>query len=139
MRTQRKLAPVYPGGILLEEFMQPLGLSQTRLGRDLGVSPRRINEIVHAKRSITADTALRLSRYFGTSAEFWLGLQADYDLDLATDRLSDRIDREVKVCSPTTLPALPGSPDGDWEGRGPALPADILTAPWSVRRRPWSL
>jgi antitoxin HigA-1 len=97
MRTQRKLAPVHPGEILLEEFMLPLGLSQTRLGRDLGVSPRRINEIVHGKRSITADTALRLSRYFGMSAEFWLGLQADYDLDLATDRLSERIDREVKV------------------------------------------
>jgi addiction module HigA family antidote len=100
MQTQRKLAPVHPGEILLEEFMKPLGLSQTRLGRNLGVSPRRINEIVHGKRSITADTALRLSRYFGTSAEFWLGLQADYDLDLATDRLSDRIDREVKVFSP---------------------------------------
>jgi addiction module HigA family antidote len=101
MRTQRKLAPVHPGEILLEEFMQPLGLSQTRLGRDLGVSPRRINEIVHGKRSITADTALRLSRYFGTSAEFWLGLQADYDLDTASDRLADRILREVKVFSPT--------------------------------------
>ena len=100
MRTQRKLAPVHPGEILLEEFMQPLGLSQTRLGRDLGVSPRRINEIVHAKRSITADTALRLSRYFGTSAEFWLGLKADYDLDLATDRLAERIAREVKVFAP---------------------------------------
>ena len=99
MTPKEKLAPVHPGEILLEEFMQPLGLSQTRLGRDLGVSPRRINEIVHGKRSITADTALRLSRYFGTSAEFWLGLQADYDLDLATDRLSDRIDREVKVFS----------------------------------------
>jgi addiction module HigA family antidote len=97
MRTQRKLAPVHPGEILLEEFMKPLALSQTRLGRDLGVSPRRINEIVHGKRSVTADTALRLSRYFGTSAEFWLGLQADYDLDLALDRLSDRINREVKV------------------------------------------
>lgn len=80
--------------------MKPLGLSQTRLGRDLGVSPRRINEIVHGKKSVTTDTALRLNRYFGTSAEFWLGLQADYDLDLATDRLSDRIDREVKVSSP---------------------------------------
>jgi addiction module HigA family antidote len=102
MRTQKKLAPVHPGEILLEEFMQPLELSQTRLGRDLGVSPRRINEIVHGKRSITADTALRLSRYFGTSAEFWLGLQADYDLDVATDRLSDRIAREVKVFSPIT-------------------------------------
>lgn len=102
MRTQSKLAPVHPGEILREEFMQPLGLSQTRLGRDLGVSPRRINEIVHGKRSITADTALRLSRYFGTSAEFWLGLQADYDLDVATDRLSERITREVKVFAPTT-------------------------------------
>ena len=97
METQRKLAPVHPGEILLEEFMKPLGLSQTRLGRDLGVSPRRINEIVHGKRSVTADTALRLSRYFGTSAEFWLGLQAYYDLDTASDRLAERIAREVKV------------------------------------------
>ena len=97
MRTQRKLAQVHPGEILLQEFMQPLGLSQTRLGRNLGVSPRRINEIVHGKRSITADTALRLSRFFGTSAEFWLGLQADFDLDTASDRLAERILREVKV------------------------------------------
>jgi len=102
MRTQRKLAPVHPGEILLEEFMQPLGLSQTRLGRDLGVSPRRINEVVRGKRSVTADTALRLSRYFGTSAEFWLGLQSDYDLDTASDRLAERILREVKVFSPVT-------------------------------------
>jgi addiction module HigA family antidote len=100
MGTQEKLAPVHPGEILLEEFMKPLGISQTRLGRDLGVSPRRINEIVHGKRSVTADTALRLSRYFGTSAEFWLGLQADYDLDTASDRLAERILREVKVFSP---------------------------------------
>jgi addiction module HigA family antidote len=77
--------------------MQPLGLSQTRLGRDLGVSPRRINEIVHGKRRVTADTALRLSRYFGTSAEFWLGLQTDFDLDTASDRLAGRIAREVEV------------------------------------------
>ena len=91
MTPKKKLAPVHPGEILLEEFMKPLGLSQTRLGRDLGVSPRRINEIVHGKRSVTADTALRLSRYFGTSAEFWLGLQADYDLDMASDRLAERI------------------------------------------------
>ena len=75
--------------------MTPLGLSQTRLGRNLGVSPRRINEIVHGKRSITADTALRLSRFFGMSAEFWLGLQADFDLDTASDRLAERILREV--------------------------------------------
>ncbi len=94
---QAKLAPVHPGEILLEEFLKPLNISQNRLGRDLGVSPRRINEIIHGKRSITADTALRLSRYFGTSAEFWLGLQADYDLDMAKDRLADRIDHEVRV------------------------------------------
>ncbi|MFZ5452085.1 MAG: HigA family addiction module antitoxin [Thermodesulfobacteriota bacterium] len=102
MGTEKKLPPVHPGEILLEEFMKPLGLSQTRLGRDLGVSPRRINEIVHGKRSVTADTALRLSRYFGASAAFWLGLQADYDLDTASDRLGERIEREVKVFSPVT-------------------------------------
>jgi addiction module HigA family antidote len=73
MTSKRELAPAHPGGILPEEFLKPLGLSQTRMGRDLGVSPRRINEIIHGKRSVTADTALRLSRYFGTSAEFWLG------------------------------------------------------------------
>ncbi len=95
MTPKRKLAPIHPGEILLEEFMQPLGLSQTRLGRDLGVSPRRINEIVHGKRSITADTALRLSRYFGTSAEFWLGLQADYDFDVVKDHPGDKKAREV--------------------------------------------
>jgi addiction module HigA family antidote len=99
MQTQKKLAPVHPGEILLEEFMKPLGLSQTMVGRDLGVSPRRINEIIHGKRRITADTALRLSRYFGTSAEFWLGLQVDYDLDVASDLLANRIAREVKVFS----------------------------------------
>jgi addiction module HigA family antidote len=102
MRTPKKLAPVHPGEILSEEFMKPLGLSQNRLGRDLGVPPRRINEIVHGKRSITADTALRLSRYFGTSAAFWLGLQADYDLEVASDRLAGRIAREVKVFSAET-------------------------------------
>jgi addiction module HigA family antidote len=102
MRTSKKLAPVHPGEILWEEFLKPLGLSQTRLGRDLGVSPRRINEIVHGKRSVTADTALRLSRYFGTSPEFWLGLQADYDLEVASDRLAGRIACEVKVFTPGT-------------------------------------
>ncbi len=105
----RKLPPVHPGEILLEEFLKPLGLSQNRLGRDLGVSPRRINEIIHGKRSITANTALRLSRYFGTSAEFWLGLQADYDLDVASDLLSDRIAREVKVFSPTEAQEILGA------------------------------
>jgi antitoxin HigA-1 len=98
--TGPKLAPVHPGEILLEEFLKPLDISQNRLGRDLGVSPRRINEIIHGRRGITADTALRLSRYFGTSAEFWLGLQADYDLDMARDRLADRIDDEVTAYAP---------------------------------------
>lgn len=101
--TDPKLAPVHPGEILQEEFLKPVGISQNRLGRDLGVSPRRINEIIHGKRGITADTALRLSRYFGTSAEFWLGLQADYDLDMAKDRLADKIDREVSVYAPETM------------------------------------
>ena len=82
--------------MLLEEFLNPMGMSQNQLGRNLRVSPRRINEIIHGKRSITADTALRLSRYFGNSAQFWLGLQMDYDLDLAEDKAAARIKREVK-------------------------------------------
>ncbi len=98
--SAKKLPPVHPGEILLEEFMKPLRLSQNRLGRDLGVSPRRINEIVNGKRSLTADTALRLSRYFGTSAEFWLGLQTDYDLDVARDELEEKIAREVSHFAP---------------------------------------
>ena len=93
--TSEKMAPLHPGEVLLEEFMKPLGISQNRLGRALKVPPRRINEIVHAKRSITVDTALRLSRFFGTSPEFWLGLQADYDLDVAKDRLADKINQDV--------------------------------------------
>ena len=96
MKT-RKLPPIHPGEVLFEEFMRPMGISQNRLGRDLGVPPRRINEIVHGKRGVTADTALRLSRYFGTSAQFWMGLQADYDLETAEDELSGRIAHEVKV------------------------------------------
>ena len=91
----RKIRPVHPGEILNEEFLKPMGISQNQLGHDLGVSPRRINEIVHGKRSITADTALRLARYFKNSASFWLGLQMDYDLDVAHDALSSRINREV--------------------------------------------
>jgi addiction module HigA family antidote len=91
-----KIPPVHPGEVLLEEFMKPMGLSQNRVGHDLGVSPRRINEIVLGKRSITADTALRLSRYFGNSAEFWMGLQMDYDLDLEMDSRSAQIEKEVK-------------------------------------------
>jgi len=95
--TEEKLPPVHPGEILLEEFLKPLELSQNRLGLSLGVHPRRINEIVLGKRRVTAETALRLSRYFGTTPEFWLGLQAAYDLDVAADRLGERLEREVQV------------------------------------------
>jgi len=93
----KKLAPIHPGEVLKEEFMDSLGISQNRLGKDLGVSPRRINEIVNGKRAVTADTALRLSRYFGVSARFWLGLQTDYDLDVAEDRKAEEIRRTVKT------------------------------------------
>lgn len=91
----KKIPPIHPGEILMEEFMKPLGISQNQLGHDLGVSPRRINEIVHAKRSITADTALRLARYFGNSASFWMGLQMDFDLDTASDALAHTIKHQV--------------------------------------------
>ena len=83
--TQRKLAPVHPGEVLLEEFLKPLELSQNRLALSIGVPPRRINEIVHGKRGITADTALRLGRYFSIDPQFWLNLQSQYELDLARD------------------------------------------------------
>ena len=89
------LPPVHPGEVLLEEFLEPMGLSQYRLAKDISVPPRRINEIVHGKRSVTADTALRLSRYFGTSERFWLYLQTGYDLDIERDRLGDRLEAEV--------------------------------------------
>ncbi len=92
----KKIPPLHPGEVLFEEFLKPMNISQNQLGRALGVSARRINEIVHGKRSITADTALRLARHFGNSPQFWLGLQMDYDLDVETDRLSARIEKEVK-------------------------------------------
>ena len=95
MATKR-LKPVHPGEVLLEEFLRPMGLSQNRLALDIGVPPRRINEIVLGKRSVTADTALRLARYFKMSPQFWLGLQMDYDLDVIADRLEKRLEREVK-------------------------------------------
>ena len=95
-----KLPNVHPGEVLLEEFLKPLGISQNRLGRDLGVPPRRINEIVLGKRSITPDTALRLARYFGTSERFWLGLQMDFDLEAARSVLAAVIEREVKPIVP---------------------------------------
>jgi addiction module HigA family antidote len=92
-----KLSPVHPGEVLLEDFLKPMGLSQNRLALDISVPARRINEIVLGKRGITADTALRLARYFGTSPQFWLGLQKDYELDVAADALEERLEREVKV------------------------------------------
>jgi addiction module HigA family antidote len=92
----KKISPIHPGAILEKEFLEPFGISQNQLGRDLGVSPRRVNEIIHGRRAITADTALRLSKYFGNSATFWLGLQMDFDLDTADDELAGRIDREVR-------------------------------------------
>ena len=92
----RKIPPIHPGEILLEEFLKPMEISQNKLGRELGVSPRRVNEIVNGKRSVTADTALRLSTFFGNSASFWLGLQMDYDLDVAQDTSLDKIKKEVQ-------------------------------------------
>jgi len=96
MRT-RKMAPIHPGEILMEEFLKPMGISQYRLSKDIHVPARRINEIVHGQRSITADTALRLSRYFNLSERFWLNLQARYDLEVEKDKLKGRIEIEVKV------------------------------------------
>jgi len=95
-----RLKPVHPGEVLLEEFLKPMNLSQNRLAIDIGVDARRINEIVLGTRSVTADTALRLSRYFGTSPQFWLGLQAEYDLDVALDSLGNRLEREVRPRMP---------------------------------------
>jgi len=96
-RRPQKLAPVHPGEILLEEFLNPLGISQYRLAKDTSVPPRRINEIVRGTRSITADTALRLARHFGTTDRFWLNLQAHYDLEVEKERLAGRLEREVRV------------------------------------------
>lgn len=95
-----KLPNVHPGEVLLEEFLKPLGISQNKLARDLRVPPRRINEIVLGKRSVTPDTALRLSRYFGSSARFWLGLQLDFDLEEANRNLSETIRREIQPAPP---------------------------------------
>ncbi len=93
---EEKLKPIHPGEVLLEEFLKPMNLSQNRVALAIGVPPRRINEIVLGKRSITADTALRLGRYFGMSPQFWLGLQMDYDLDVAEDALRQRLEQEVR-------------------------------------------
>lgn len=93
----KKLSPIHPGEILMEEFLKPMGISQYRLAKDISVPPRRINEIVHGKRSISADTALRLGRYFEISPQFWLNLQNRFDLELTEDLLADRLDKEVNV------------------------------------------
>ena len=99
MATSKKIKPVHPGEVLLEEFLKPLKISQNRLALDIGVDSRRINEIANCKRSITVDTALRLAKYFNTSPEFWMGLQIDFDLDIASDRLEKVLQRDVKVFS----------------------------------------
>jgi len=95
--TAKKMSPLHPGEILLEEFLKPMNLSQNRLALDIRVPPRRINEIVQGKRRITADTALRLAKYFKMSPQFWLGLQMDHDLDIAEDELAERLDKEVRT------------------------------------------
>jgi len=105
MKTE-KIFPLHPGEVLFDEFLQPLRISQNQIARDLGVSPRRINEIVHGKRSITADTALRLSLYFGNSAQFWMGLQMDYDLDMAKDKSLEKIKGEVTHSKADTIKAM---------------------------------
>lgn len=90
-KTIKKLDPIHPGEVLMEDFLTGLDITQNRLAVTIGVPPRRINEIVHGKRSVTADTALRLSRYFGTTPQFWLNLQTQYDLDLAEDRIQEQL------------------------------------------------
>ena len=97
MNEEEKLPPIHPGEILLEEFLAPMGISQYRLAKDISVPARRINEIVHGKRAITPDTALRLSRYFSLSERFWLNLQSRYDLEIEKDRLAERLESEVHV------------------------------------------
>ena len=100
----KKLSPIHPGEILLEDFMKPLGITQYRLAQDIGVSPIRINQIIRGERSVTVDTAMRLARYFGTSAAVWLRLQVRYDLESAKTTLGPRIDREVKVLRQSASP-----------------------------------
>ena len=93
----KKLSPIHPGEVLMEDFLKPMGISQYRLAQDISVPPRRINEIIHCVRAVTADTALRLGKYFGVSAQFWVNLQAHYDLEIESDHLGKRLDREVHV------------------------------------------
>src|SRR5438128_11226408 len=98
-KPKKRLAPIHPGEVLQADFLDPLGMTQYRLAKSLSVPPRRINEVVHGTRAISADTALRLARFFGTSELFWLNLQAAYDLDIERDRLGSRLAREVRVFS----------------------------------------
>ncbi len=95
--SHKKLDPIHPGEILLEEFLNPMGISQYKIAKDISVPPRRINEIVHGKRSITADTALRLGRYFKISPRFWLNLQVRFDLEITEDLLANRLEKEVQI------------------------------------------
>ena len=95
--SNKKMPPVHPGEILKEEFLDEMGITQYKLAKDINVPARRINEIVHQKRAISADTALRLGRYFGMSPQFWINLQSHYDLEVQTDKLGSRLDTEVKV------------------------------------------
>ncbi|MBF0104076.1 MAG: HigA family addiction module antidote protein [Deltaproteobacteria bacterium] len=97
--TKNKIPPIHPGEILLEEFLEPMEISQYRLAKDINVPARRINEIVHGKRSITADTAIRLGHYFNMSAEFWMNLQIHYDLELQRDQIMDTVENAVRVCA----------------------------------------
>jgi addiction module HigA family antidote len=99
--TEQRLPPIHPGEILLEEFLKPMEISQYRLAKDISVPARRINEIVHGKRGISPDTALRLSRYFGLSERFWMNLQTRYNLEVEKDRLEDRLDSEVQAYAET--------------------------------------
>ncbi len=104
----KKLPPVHPGEILLEEYLKPLGLSQYRLAKEIHVPPRRINEIVHGKRAVTADTALRLSRFFSTSERFWLNLQVRYDLEVEKDRLEGALQQEISPWGELGMALAPG-------------------------------
>jgi antitoxin HigA-1 len=97
MKMSKKLSPIHPGEILMEEFLKPMAISQYKLAKSISVPPRRINEIVHGLRAITPDTALRLSRYFGMSERFWINLQTRYDLEVEKDRLENRLEKEVQI------------------------------------------
>ena len=111
---KNKLRPIHPGEVLLEEFLKPIGMSQNRLALNIGVPARRINEIVLEKRRITSDTALRLAKFFGASAEFWLGLQSQYDLDVTADKLGERLEKEVKKYSEAILNPFPNPVTKNW-------------------------